>query len=137
MIPYSGLAQAGVGPRFDREATTVQTRGDGVNLVRFTEIGLPPGQRVNILVSVTVTTETSCVVVSTGEILFRTSSSAAASAAEPRTADAEGKIEGEQTLLAKPGAVDVHDVGCEVREHTTAEATVVDQDNSVRITVTS
>jgi hypothetical protein len=134
---FGGAAYAADGPRFDPAATVVEVWGDGVTVVRFTELGLQPGDRVEIAVTVTVAIETSCVVPSSGQVVFRTTSSASAATVKTHQADAVGRIVGVERLAAEPGAVDVTGMPCEVRREATASATVIDQDHDVRISVVS
>src|SRR3954453_14740748 len=91
---FGGTAYAADGPRFDPAATVVEVGIDGATVVRFTELGLQPGDRADIAVTVTVVIETSCVVPSSGQVLFRTTSSASAAIVKTHQADSLGRIVG-------------------------------------------
>jgi len=134
---FGGTAYAADGPRFDPAGTAVEVGIDEATVVRFTELGLQPHERVDIAVTVTVVIETSCVVPSSGQVLFRTTSSASAATVKTHQADAGGRIVEVERLTARPGAVDVTGMPCEVQREATASATVIDQDHDVRISVVS
>jgi hypothetical protein len=130
-----GTAHAVDRPRFDPASTVVEVGVDGTAVVRFTEVGLQPGDSVDVAVTVTVTIETTCVDQSSGQVLFQTTSSASAGTIASHKADDVGRIVGVESLTARPGSVDVTGMPCEVRRKTTASATVTDQDHDIRITV--
>jgi hypothetical protein len=134
---FGGAAYAVEGPHFDPAATVVEVGSDGATVVRFTEFGLQPSEAVAIAVTVTVAIETTCVVDSSGQVVFRTSSSGTASTVKTRRADTAGRIAGVESLTAQPGSVEVTGMPCEVRRKATASATVTDQDHDVRISVVS
>lgn len=136
VLPLSagGAASAApAAPSFDPATTTLSVGPDGVGVVRFTEVGLPAGEVVDISVRLDVTVATSCVVLSSGTVVFSTTSSASALLQQSYAADASGRVSGEQALTAQPGSVSVEGLPCEVRRVQTTTAVVTDEDNGVSV----
>jgi len=130
-------AAAPAGPRFDPTTTAVEAGTSGATVVRFTELGLQPDEGVDIAVTITVAVETSCVVPSSGQVLFSSSSSGSATTTKTRQADSAGRIVGVETLRAEAGSVSVTGMPCEMREKRTVSATIVDLVHNVSISVAS
>lgn len=128
-------AAAPAAPSFDPAATTLTVGADGTGLVHFAEVGLTPGEVVDISVRLDVTVATSCVVPSTGAVMFSTSSSASALVQQSYAAGADGRLTGEQALTADAGSVSVEGLPCEVRRLQSTTATVTDEDNGVSLTL--